>query len=113
MWQPRAIIKASAVHADLFTSVIANRQEKDLAKQTAIFAKVFEKHGMNKETFDSLLNSPKIAEKLVKAEALLKQGEVRSTPTVVVNGTYQIQNKAAKSLDEIMDIANHLIKQGK
>lgn len=106
-------IKAAAVHADLFNAVIAQRAEKDMTKQEAVYAEVFKKHGMDKATFESLLKSPKIEEKIKEAEALLKQGEVRSTPTVVVNGTYQIQNKAAKSLDEIMDIANHLIKQKK
>lgn len=106
-------IKASAVHKDLFTAVINQRQEKNLDKQTQVFARVFAKHGMSEETFMNLLNSDKVQAKVEKAEALMKPAQIRSTPTIIVNGTYQIQNQAASSMKAVMDVANHLIKQGK
>ena len=92
-------IKAAAIHAELFKVVTALRAEKNMAKQQAAFAQVFAKHGMDKETFEKQLKSFQIEGKVELAEQLMKQGEIRSTPTVIVNGKYQIQNKAATSLD--------------
>jgi len=106
-------IKAAAIHAELFKVVTALRAEKDMAKQQAAFAQVFAKHGMDNETFEKQLKSFQVESQVELAEKLMKQGEIRSTPTVIVNGKYQIQNKATKSSDEVMQIANFLIAQGK
>jgi thiol:disulfide interchange protein DsbA len=105
-------IKAAAIHAELFRVVTALRSETDLAKQQAAYATVFAKHGMDTATFEQQLKSPKIEAQVTQAEKLMKQGEIRSTPTVIVNGKYQIQNKATKSPTEVMQIANFLIEQG-
>lgn len=105
-------IKAAAVHAELFKVVTALRAEKDLAKQQGAFAAVFAKHGMDNETFEKQLNSFQVEGQVELAEKLMKQGQIRSTPTVIVNGKYQIQNKATKSSTEIMDIANYIVEQG-
>lgn len=105
-------IKAAAIHAELFRVVTALRSEKDLAKQQAAYAAVFAKHGMDNATFEKQLSSDKVESQVIMAEKLMKQGEIRSTPTVIVNGKYQIQNKATKSPTEVMQIANFLIEQG-
>lgn len=105
-------IKASAVHAELFRTVAAVAGEKDLAKQQAAFAQVFAKHGMPTATFEQQLQSPQVEGQVVQAEKLMQQGQIRSTPTVVVNGKYQIQNKSTKSASEVMTIANFIIEQG-
>lgn len=105
-------IKAAAIHAELFRVVTALRAEKDMAKQQAAFAQVFAKHGMNQETFEKQLKSFQVEAQVEQAEKLMKQGEIRSTPTVIVNGKYQIQNKATKSSTEVMEIANYIIEQG-
>ncbi len=105
-------IKAAAVHAELFKVVTALRAEKDMLKQQAAFAAVFARHGMNNETFEKQLKSFQVEGQLELAEKLMKQGEIRSTPTVIVNGKYQIQNKATRSSTEIMEVANYIIEQG-
>lgn len=105
-------IKAEAVHTDLFNAVIAVRGEQNLDKQKARFAQVFEKHGMPREQFEKQLKSFQIEGQVERAEAMMKQAQIRSTPTVIVNGKYQIQNQSAKNLDEIMEIANYLIEKG-
>ena len=105
-------IKAAAIHAELFKVVTALRAEKDMAKQQAAFAAVFAKHGMNQETFEKQLKSFQVEGQVELAEKLMKQGEIRSTPTVIVNGKYQIQNKSTKSSAEVMEIASYIIEQG-
>ena len=95
------------VHADLFDAV----QNKKLKLSTEEeVGKFFAEHGVKPEDFNAAYNSFAVDAKMRQAEAMGARYGVTGVPTLIVNGKYRVTGPSAKSQDNMLPVANELIK---
>lgn len=81
-----------------------------LNKQQDI-AKLFENAGVDKDKFDAAYNSFGIKSQVKQADARARSYRVTGTPEVIVNGKYRISTKMAGSQQDMLNVADFLIKK--
>ena len=67
--------------------------------------------GLDEEAFIEAMESPEVARRLASAEARQKQYQVQAVPSLVVNGTWQVQTSREVSLARMLDVVDHLLAQ--
>lgn len=82
-----------------------------LDSAAAIQAFFTEKTGVMPDVFTSTFNGFAVDSRVRRAEALAKQYAVASTPTVVVDGRYQINASTAGGFPEMVNIMDFLINK--
>jgi protein dithiol oxidoreductase (disulfide-forming) len=54
-------------------------------------------------------SSPEVNAQIQRAEALMRAWQIPSTPTIIVNGRYRIDNSTLSSWDELRQMVNYLV----
>ena len=119
VWQPNMVPHAQAyytaealgqlerLHKALFVEIARKRRSMESVREIKGF---FAKHGVSEQDFDRAWNSFGVRHAVKKAEKAGPRYGLKATPTVVVNGKYQIYPKEGVSMREVMSIANSLIR---
>lgn len=81
-----------ALHDKLFESIIGLRQERNLSNQLQKIAAEFSGHGVEESQVQQKVAAPQVKADVTRAEKIMRQAEVSSTPTVVVDGRWAILN---------------------
>lgn len=68
-----------------------------------------EAHGIPAHRFESVRNSKEVADDLIRAQINVRAYRAVVTPSIVVNGRYLTDEKAAGGGAQLIDVANHLI----
>lgn len=95
-------------HADFFDA-IQNKKQKLVDEDD--LAKFFAAHGVKEDDFRAAYNSFIVDTKMRQAESMAARYGVTGVPSVIVNGKYRVTGTTAKSQDNILKIADELIKQ--
>ena len=95
------------VHADLFDAVQNKKQKLATEDELAAF---FTAHGVKDEDFRAAYNSFAVDAKMRQAESLGPRYGITGVPTLIINGKYRVTGPSAKSQDNMLPVANELIK---
>lgn len=95
-------------HADFFDA-IQNKKQKLVDEDD--LAKFFAAHGVKEDDFRAAYNSFIVDTKMRQAESMAARYGVTGVPSVIVNGKYRVTGTTAKSQDNILKVADELIKQ--
>lgn len=106
----KAVGKLEELHPSLFATVMDLHSEREANKQVEKFVQLFEKNGVDSDTFKQHLLSFKITSQIEKAMAAMKIAEINSTPSLMVNGKYVLINNSVKSGEELMLVVDYLIE---
>jgi thiol:disulfide interchange protein DsbA len=99
------------LHHKLFTLVAGFGRTDSLEDQKIAFIEWFQQQGIQPIETLKALNSSDYEEQLALSVLLAKRFKITGTPTLVVNQQYRINNKAAGSQQEILDIAASLLEE--
>ncbi len=97
--------------AEAFTTAVyeeIHRRNNRLSNEGSI-QKLFERFGVSEEVFSRTWNSFEVDQKMRVAQDLARRYSVSSTPTMVVNGKYRTDAKAAGSYPKLMELIDELI----
>ncbi|MEI7035482.1 thiol:disulfide interchange protein DsbA/DsbL [Fulvimonas yonginensis] len=72
-------------------------------------ADFYASHGVNREQFMRIANSPEATAQMKKDLALIQQWQVDGTPTIVVDGKYR--SAQVKTLDQLADLTRWLVQR--
>ncbi len=103
--------KFEALHQGLFTLISDFGRTDSIEDQKIALIEWFQGQGMQPiETLQALTSSDS-EEQLALSILLAKRFKITGTPTLVIDQQYRINNKAAKSQKEILDIAASLLEE--
>lgn len=74
-------------------------------------ARFLRAQGQDAEAFIEAMDSPRVKSRLVSADARQKRYQVRSVPTLIVNGTYMVQATSELGLTRMLDVVDFLLEQ--
>ncbi|GIU15695.1 MULTISPECIES: thiol:disulfide interchange protein DsbA/DsbL [unclassified Shewanella] len=98
------------IHTALFGEVMDLREITDLKQQQSKLGHFLNGYGLTQQEFTEKLNSEEIKSKLKQAMQIMSSAEIRSTPTILVNGRYIVLNESATSAEQVMEIASYLVE---
>ncbi len=96
------------IHLPLFQAL--NVDGKRLQSEKAI-AKLFARHGVDRETFSEAFNSFGVNSMTRQANARARAAKITGTPEMMVNGKYRITTRKAGSQANMLKIADFLIEK--
>ncbi len=96
------------VHADFFDA-IQNKKQKLVSEDE--LAKFFSAHGVKDEDFRAAYNSFLVDAKMRQAETMAARYGITGVPALIVNGKYRVTATTAKSQENMLEVANQLIRQ--
>lgn len=99
------------VHAALFAPIIALRAEESAEVQNRAIAGFLSKFGVSEADYNARIQAPEIEAQMLAAVELMQKAGVGGTPAIMVNGKYLVNNEAAGSMEEILEIADFLIEK--
>lgn len=99
------------VHTGLFTLIIALHEENDLEVQKQKIGKFLSAFGVSEADYQKKMASPELDLPVESAMALMQQSGANGTPAIMVNGKYLVNNQAAGSPEEILQIADFLVEK--
>lgn len=120
MWNPRMKIHAQAfftaeslgvldkLHNPLFTSLVVERKRLDKPEE---IEDLFASYGVDREAFRKTFNSFGIVSQVKQADARARSYRISGTPELVVNGKYRISAGKAGGQEEMLQVADFLIKK--
>ena len=84
--------------------IVTNDQEKVLENSTEALTKQAGLFGVTSDDFDSCLNNEKITNFILKSRIdAVKEYEVNSTPSFIINGELYAGNLSGDKIDEILE----------
>lgn len=98
------------IHTQVFNKIIELRKEKSIDVQKDKLAQLLAGHGVTREQFDNALEDEGINSKVKRAERMMKNSGIKSTPTLMVNGRYLVLNDTASDHGDITAIADKIIR---
>ena len=98
------------LHEELFVVIMQLRGNKNMDVQIQALAQFFSMYGVHQDDFSQRIYTPAMNEKLSHAAKLMKNAEITSTPSLIVNGEYLVLNKSASEEMTILDIAEKLLE---
>ncbi len=101
------------LHEKLFERIIEIRQERNIASQIEQIAEVFAGHGIDSAELDRKLKSPAAETKIDTIVKMMKDAEVASTPTVVVDGRWVVLNNEAVAKAGVFNVIDFLVQKGR
>lgn len=116
-WEPmaRAYYTAEVLdiveqsHEALFEALHDRNQQ---FRNMADLAKFYSQFGVEADRFESTAGSFPVESKLRMGNAAIGKWQVRSTPTLVVNGKYRVSpRRNGGTYEEMLRVADHLIEQ--
>jgi thiol:disulfide interchange protein DsbA len=96
------------MHPDFYDAV---QNKKQQLESEADLEKFFKAHGVSEADFHKTYKSFAVDTKMRQAEGLAAKYGVTGTPSLIVNGKYQISPNKAKSFPRMLEITNALIKK--
>lgn len=97
-----------AVHGEIFTAI--HQRGNMLDSREAVQA-LFVEQGVDADEFRSAWGSFGVDSQLRRATSLARTYQVRATPSIVVGGHYVSDPGSAGGLQELLDLADHLIAE--
>lgn len=94
------------IHLPLFSKVVLEQQSVRNENDLAI---LFEKHGVDQESFSKAFNSEVVSENVKQAEARVKNYKPIGVPEVVVNGKYRVGRMRAGGQVEMLAVVDYLV----
>jgi len=110
----RAFYTASAlgvgeqIHEPLFKMIHLKRKMPRSEKEMRRF---FVEHGVKGERFDEAFHSFAVDAKVRRAAELTQRYGIDGVPSIIVNGRYRIDAKAANTQKGMLDVADFLIRK--
>lgn len=92
----------------LFTAL--NVEEKRLANADEL-AKLFARHGVDREVFLKEFNSFGVGRQVKQADAQARSYQIQGTPEIVVAGKYRISSRGAVGQSQMLEVADFLIEK--
>ncbi|MES1945489.1 DSBA oxidoreductase [Salinisphaera sp. PC39] len=96
------------LHGEVFAAI--HEDGRRLTNRAAIRA-FFVEHGVEGEAFDAAFDSDEVAERVERADALMRAYGVMSVPSLGVNGRYWISGPMAGGQERMLGVAEYLIAQ--
>lgn len=93
-------------HAALFQAL---HQERRAIRSMDDLAKFFTEYGIPAERFLSTAKSFPVESKMRMGNASIAKWQIRSTPTLVINGKYRVSPRRGGTFDEMLQVADWLI----
>lgn len=100
--------KLDVMHKEIFDAMHVGK--KKLLAEKQIYT-LFEKHGVDKSTFDKTFSSFGVNSQVQQAASRARGYQITSTPTVVVNGKYRVLMNRGDSFDKVMKVADYLVNK--
>lgn len=85
------------------------QQGKDILNSEEIIGTIFERLGVDKDQFRQVFHSDEVNTKVTRAESMLRNFQVRATPTLIVEGKYLVTPTTAGSFQEMLNVADYLL----
>lgn len=98
-------------HRKLFVRILALRHEHDLEAHKRRIATLFLDHGVNQQQFDKLYASAEIQAQVASAAVVMKQAQISSTPSFLINGKYRLDASSFKTREQLLLVAKHLVQR--
>jgi len=95
-------------HDAIFEAIHKNRVKVGSVKD---FAKIYAKFGIDAEKLLSVSESFAVQSRLLFAETVTRDGEVKGTPNIVVNGKYLVTGDSAGSNDNMLNVALFIVQK--
>lgn len=95
------------IHEPLFDAIHKERRKIFSGEQLRDF---FAEHGVDKDEFTRIYNSPEVTDKIKQAFIEAKNYKVTGVPTVIVNGKYLTSASMAGSYEKLVEIINQLVE---
>lgn len=97
------------VHQEIFNAI--NLRGNRLMNENQL-ATLFADNGVDEEAFRDAFNSFSVRTQVNRAERLMSDYQIRSTPNMVVNGKYLVStNQAVSSQQEMLNVVDFLVEQ--
>ncbi len=96
-------------HNEIFDEILLRG---NLLNSEASVRNFFMDKGASREDFDTAWNSFTVNSKVNRANTLMRDYGVRSTPNMIVNGKYRIvSNQAVPTQQDILEVVDYLVAQ--
>ncbi|MAY02564.1 MAG: disulfide bond formation protein DsbA [Gammaproteobacteria bacterium] len=96
------------VHNDIFDEILLRR---NLLNSEASARDYFMEHGVSRDEFTEAWNSFTVNSGVNRANTLMREYGVRSTPNMIVNGKYRIvSNAAVPTQSDILEVVDYLVE---
>lgn len=102
-----ALGRREELHDAVFAWFFGDRQHARTAAGVQAF---MERQGVDKAQFEKVRKSFAVHVKKKRYDTLTKQYQIRTTPTVVVNGKYRVEHAAIANSDEFVQLLQHLLQ---
>lgn len=109
-YSAKSLNKMPAMHNALFTEM--NVKGNRLRSEQAI-KKLFEKNGVDGETFTKVFNSFGVNSQVRLAESRARSYRIQGTPEMVVNGKYRVSSSMTGSQAKMLKVVDFLVAQEK
>ena len=96
------------IHGPMFEAM--HEQRRAINDQDSM-REFFVEQGADPDEFDAAYGSFEVDAKLRRAENLARRFQIRSTPSVVVNGKYVTNLGDAGGVDGLVDLGNYLLNR--
>lgn len=104
----KALKLQKSMHKEIFDAMHVER--KRLTSSKEIFP-LFEKHGIDKKTFDKTFDSFGVKSLVNQANTRARGYGITGTPEIVVNGKYRVSARTAGSQSEMLKVVEFLIQK--
>jgi thiol:disulfide interchange protein DsbA len=94
------------MHSEFFAAIHERGEPLDT---DAALANLFARFGVEEEEFLAVLESPAVHERVRTAEARSRRYGIRGTPSIVVNGEYEVAPGLAGSFENMLTITRQLV----
>lgn len=100
--------EVARLHQEAFDAV----QRRELTTDRSIIDWA-EKNGVDKESFSQAFNASHTSSMVARSDRLQAQFDIRSVPTLVVDGRYVVVGEGAATYKDLMDIADALVEKAR
>jgi len=96
------------IHTALFEALAGERRQLGTAEELATF---LSEYGVDEDEFIKTFDSFGVNAKMKQARAKVIGGDVTGTPTVLVNGKYQVTASMAGGHEKVLEVVDYLVEQ--
>lgn len=104
----KALKLQKVMHQEIFDAMHQGKQRLNSAGE---IYPLFEKHGIDRKTFDKTFDSFGVKSLVNQANTRARGYGITGTPEVVVNGKYRVSARTAGSQSEMLKVVDYLIQK--
>ncbi|MCA1779037.1 MAG: thiol:disulfide interchange protein DsbA/DsbL, partial [Xanthomonadaceae bacterium] len=113
-WEPFARAYYTAELLDVLdesheTVFVALHDERKQFRSMSELAQLYEQHGIEPAQFESTAKSFPVESRMRTGNAEIGKWQVRSTPTLVIDGTWRVSPRRGSTFDEMLEIADYVL----